>query len=288
MPSNFYDLKKLPKNTNEITVRIPWSEISSAKERAVSEIASKTELNGFRKGKVPGDLVKDKIDPQKLLSVTLEKIVPECYKKAIEQTSIKPITNPKVELVSSEENKDWVFKFTTCEIPEINLGDYKTGLKKAVSNVKLWTPESNTKPDPKTKQEQKEKKIGEILAWLNNNIKVEISDLLLDEEVNHKLSKLLEQTQKLGLTIDQYLNSTKQSIDQIKQEYRLESEKSLKTEFVLSKIAEVENITVSPEDLQKAIDNSGNGEERKQLESQKYFLAILLRQQKTLDFLINL
>lgn len=288
MQSNFYDLKKLPKNTYEITVTIPWTEINSAKEKAVAELASKTELDGFRKGKAPGGLVKDKIDPQQLLSTTLENIVPEYYKKAIEQTSLKPITNPKVELVSSEDNKDWVFKFTTCEMPEINLGDYKTDLKKTISEVKIWTPGKTDKPDQKAEQEQKDKKIGQTLVWLNNNIKIEISDLLLEEEVNHKLSKLLEQTQKLGLTIDQYLNSTGKTVDQIKQEFLQESEKSLKTEFILSKIAETEKITVSPEDIQKAIDNSADEEEKKQLENQKYLLAILLRQQKTLDFLLNL
>lgn len=65
-------------------------------------------------------------------------------------------------------------------------------------------------------------------------------------------------------------------------------ERSLCLQFLLSAISEAEKIEVEPLEIEKAISSAKNEEERKTLESQKYFLATVLRQQKTLDFLANL
>ena len=59
-----------------------------------------------------------------------------------------------------------------------------------------------------------------------NGSEVDVPDILVDEEVNHMLSRLIDQTGRLGLTVEQYLNSSGRTLDQIKQEY---SQTALKT-----------------------------------------------------------
>lgn len=288
MNTDQFSFSKLPKNTYEITFLIPWTEIDSLKKQVVKEAAKDTEIKGFRKGKAPENLVAESLDPKKVLELALEKIVPDYYRRAMERFSLKPIISPKIELLSSEENKDWSFKFTTCEIPDIQLDDYKEKLRGA-GEAKIWTPgvNQNTKENTNDK-EKREKKLEKVFAWFDQNIKVEISDLLIKDEVNHKLSSLLAETQKLGLSIDQYLASSHKSVEEIKSEYHQQSEKNLKMEFILGKIAEEEKITVSPEEIEKTLADIKDEKERKQLEEQKYLLAMLIRQQKTLDFLANL
>lgn len=288
MNTDQFSFSKLPKNTIEVTFLIPWAEIDALKKQVVKEAGKATEIKGFRKGKAPENLVAGSLNPKKVLELALEKIIPDYYRRAVEKFSLRPIISPKIELLSSEENKDWSFKFTTCEAPDIQLDDYKEKLKGA-GEAKIWTPGTgqNTKENTNDK-EKKEEKLQKVFAWLDQNIKVEISDLLIEDEVNRKLSGLLAETQKLGLSIDQYLASSHKSVEEIKNEYRQQSEKNLKMEFILGKIAEEEKITVSPEEIEKTITEVKDEKEKKQLEEQKYLLAMLIRQQKTLDFLANL
>lgn len=283
-----FSLNKLPKDTYEITLVVPWTEIDTLKKQVVKEAAKDAEIKGFRKGKAPEDLVAGSLDPKKVLELALEKVIPDYYREAIEKFSLKPIISPKIELLSSEENKDWRFKFTTCGAPDIQLNDYKEKLKGS-GGAKIWTPGTGQNPKENADdKEKREKRLEEVFAWFDENINAEISDLLIEDEVNHKLSNLLQETQKLGLSIDQYLASSHKTVEEIKNEYRRQSEKSLKMEFILGKITEEEKITVSPEEIEKTLADIKDEKERKQLEGQKYYLAMLLRQQKTLDFLANL
>jgi hypothetical protein len=57
---------------------------------------------------------------------------------------------------------------------------------------------------------------------------------------------------------------------------------------VLQKVAQIENITVEEKEIEEAITKAKDENERKSLEGNKYLLASILRQQKTLDFLKSL
>lgn len=287
-----FHLTWLPKKTFEILVTIPWEKISAAKKKAISQAAKSIEIKGFRKGNAPEKVVAESLGTQKVLELTLQEIVGESYQQALSSLGLRPIISPKIELVSTKENEAWQIKFTACEEPEVKLGEYKAALKKELAGAKIWTPDKEINPkkeeakeDPETK---KAEKLQKTLDWLIANIKVEISDLLLENEVARKLSDLLDQTQKLGLSVEQYLSSTGKTAEGIKEEYRKQVQNNLAIEFILRSIAEAEKIAVSPEEIDKAVSEAKTEEEKKALTAQKYLLAGLLRQQKTLDFLANL
>jgi trigger factor len=98
----------------------------------------------------------------------------------------------------------------------------------------------------------------------------------------------VEQTQKLGMTVDQYLGTSGKTVEQIRQEYRTQAEKNLAFEFILEEIAGKEKIEVKPEEIKKLIEGAKSEKEKKALEEQQYYLASLIRRQKTLDFLASL
>lgn len=273
-----FQLTWLPKKTFEIMATFSWEEVQSSQEKAIEESKKTLEIDGFRKGKAPSPLVIKALGPQKLLELTLQHLVPEAYQKAVSQLGLKPITTPKVQLISAKEKEAWQIKFTGCEEPEFQLGDYKEEIRRAKAVKEIWTPEKGTVPPDATS----------ALSWLLQNIKIEINDLLLEEEVIRKLVGLLEQTQKLGLTIEQYLSSIGKTVEQIKEDYRKASQDNLALEFILGRIAEEEKIEVKPEEIDQVIAQVKDAKEKSTLESQRYYLAGLLRRQKTLDFLASL
>lgn len=291
--TNNFKLTWLPKKTFEVLATIPWSEIDKAQKKAVTKAGENMEIKGFRKGKAPDNLVAEALSPNKLLELTLEEVIPGVYSQAISELGVKPIISPKIELVSAKEKEDWQVKFTSCEEPEVKLGNYKEELKKQKTADSIWTPEKGVKTGKKEETPQdpaakKDEKIDKAIKYLLENVKVEIGDPLIDSEVNRKLAELLDQVQRLGLTIDQYLASTGKTIESLKEDYKVQAERTLSFQFILNAITEAEKISVTPEEIDKAIASAKDDNEKKALESQKYLLASMLRQQKTLDFLAGL
>jgi len=286
--NNHFKLTWLPKKAFEITVTIPWEEISQAQNQIIQTAGKNLEIKGFRKGNAPEKLVREALGPQKLIELSLQKLLPDYFQKAIEEFKIRPIVTPRIELVSAKENEDWQVKFTACVEPEVNLNNYKEEIKKESLAKAIWTPEKSSSSAKTKKEEDKDQKLNRVLEWLIKNVKVEICDLLKDEEVNRKLANLLDQIQKMGLTLDQYLASTGRTVEQLREEYARQAEENLTLEFVLSKIADEEKIEVKPEEIEKVIAETKTEDEKKALQSQSYLLATLLRRQKTLDFLASL
>lgn len=130
------DIKRLKGGRVECTVTFTEAEITPAEEKALHELSRDIELPGFRKGNVPMDQAKEKIDPQKLFEATVHHILPQTFEKLIETHDIKPIIHPRVEAISREP---LTIKITFIEKPEVTL--------KGVNKIKIEkkTPEVDDK-----------------------------------------------------------------------------------------------------------------------------------------------
>lgn len=283
-----FELTWLPKKAFEILVNLPWKEIEQNRAEVIRQAGKTVEIKGFRKGMAPEKMVEQYLGPQKLLELTLQRIIPDYYQNAVQELSLNPIITPKIQLVSTEEGKDWQVKFISCVHPDVNLGNYKEELKRVKPKEEIWTPGKEEKKEEKKGKENRDEKINESITWLLANAKLEICELLVEEEVRRRLSGLLDQTQKLGITVEQYLSSVGKTIEQLREEYAKGAEDNLALEFILEKIADEEKIEVMPEELEKIMSSAKNEEEKKALEGQKYILATMIRRQKTLDFLGSL
>jgi len=280
-------VKKFPKSEIEISFIIPWEEIKDTFDEVIKKFGKEIQIKGFRKGKAPKKFVEEGLDKSKIYSQVVQEIIPKYYQKAIELNNLKPIISPKITLTSAEEGKDWEVRIQICEKPKVNLVNFKEELSKFNKGAHIWVPgENQTKTEDEEKR--KEEKIQAIIKWLLENIKIEISDLMLEEEVNRRLSNLIDQTQKLGLTVEQYLKSTGKTPESIKEEYRKQANDLWRLELILEEISDKENIVVNQKDIEDLIQKASSDEEKKNLQSQRYLLASILRRQKTLDFLINL
>ncbi len=264
--------------TIKLTIAIPKKEIEEARKVIVSEFAKNAKIDGFRKGNAPQSLVKDKIDNEKIREEILKKLLPQTYSQAVQANNIKPIINPKIHIEKMDEDKDWEFTALTCEMPDVDLGTYKENVKKITAKGKIIIPG----------QEQKKPENAEIVKAVLESVKTKIPGILIEQEADRLLSQLLNDIKKLGLNLDQYLASTNRTPEDLRQEYAKRAEEDMKLEFALQKIAEIEKITIAQKEIDEAIQKAKDDNERKSLESNRYLLAAILRQQKTLDFLLNL
>lgn len=276
--------------TIQITLNVPWVSVELERKKVALEMGKDIEVPGFRKGKAPIERLVKHIPSDQLTEHTLSHLLPKLVSEAITEHKIHPAIYPKLELLKAEEGKDWQVRATTAEIPEIELGEYKRHIKDALSVDAIWTPkkgEEQVKPKEKTKDEKEQL----ALQALIDNVKADIPGVIVDEEVNARLSQLLERIEKLGLSLESYLASIGKSIPQLREEYKLQAIQALKLDFILSAIGEQEKIEISDKEIDDFINAAkASPEVAKNLSSpeQRSGIRSMLRKRKVVDVISNL
>lgn len=285
-----HTLKKLPKGTVEIAVSVSWDAIQKQYSSSFDDLQQELTVEGFRKGKAPKAIAEKHIKREDVYQDVIRKLLPAIYDEIVKKESLKPIISPKVDLIKAKENEEWEFTITVAEKPVIDLGEYKMKVHDAVLEVKksdIWIPGKDKETDPKNEEAKKQQAINAALTGLMKEVKCEISELILEEELNHRLTRLVDDIQRMGLTVDSYLKTKGLTMEQLRERYAKEIEDTYRLEFILSEIAEKENIVVDDKELQKLFEGIKDEKERKSAEANSYFYASLLRKQKTLDYLAN-
>lgn len=267
-------LNKLPGEGFELTITLPWSEVKKIYDEVFSELAATIEIEGFRPGKAPQNLIAEKIDKSKVYGEVINRIVPESYRKALEEHGLKPIVAPQVKITQAEEEKDWQLIASSAQQPTVELGDYK----KELAAVKIWKPGDTTE----VKKEDEQKKISEIIEKLLQVCKVELAQILVDSETNRLLTQLIEDVRQAGLTYEQYLQSSQQTAETVRAKYQKQAETALKLEFILEAVAQDLKITVEPAEIEAAI------AQKPELKDQSYILASIIKRDKTIAKLLVL
>ncbi len=286
--------KVLPKHTIEYVITIPKESVANKYDETINLIAQETEIAGFRKGKAPLDIAKKKIKKDTVYEKILQKMLPEIYQELIKKESLKPIISPKIELIHAKEGEDWQIRITIAEKPTVNLDQYKEHVKKVLAEHKkedIWVPGKTKDPTEKTPQEKEEQKNKMTQSALNTLLKsttVDISHLLIESELEKRLTQLVDDVRKIGLSTDAYLKSKNETIESIKMKFTKEIEDMYALEFILGEIAEQEHITIENKDLEEFFSHIKDEKAREEAKKNAYFYATILRRQKTLDYLLSL
>lgn len=281
-------IHRTPDATIEITVTVPWKEVQKVYDHVIDHAVEHAEMPGFRKGKAPKQLVEEKLDKTKVYEDVIRELLPDVYNQVVTKEKLAPIISPKVELKEAKEETDWQLVIRTCERPTVTLGDYQKTVKegKTARHKKIWVPGQTE--ETKKPEEDKGPALEEILLWVSEAITVDVPGMLLAQEVDRLLSNLIDQTKTLGLSVEQYLGATGKNAESIRQEYQEQAKKTIALEFGLEAIADKEGILVEDDEIAKIISSAKSEEEKKSLEGQRYYIASVLRRQKTLDFLSKL
>jgi trigger factor len=116
----------LEKSQKEISVQIPDGEMQKYVEKATDEIARSMEVDGFRKGKEPKEIAKQKDGMERIYEEAASIAIEESYLDILkENPSIIPLGQPKAEVIKLAPGNDFEYKMTISVMPKVELGDYK-------------------------------------------------------------------------------------------------------------------------------------------------------------------
>ena len=109
----------------KMTITVPSDRVDSAVNARLQEAAKSVRMNGFRKGKVPMKVVKNRFGKGVRQEVAGE-LMSQTYYEALTQKILKPAGQPRIEATSMDEGKDLQFTAVFEVYPEIELPDFST------------------------------------------------------------------------------------------------------------------------------------------------------------------
>src|SRR5579875_446063 len=112
-------VEELPENRVRLTVQVPSHDVHHAVEHAADDLAQTVKVPGFRKGKVPRQVLIQRVGRERLLSEAVESHIGGWFWSAAAQTRLRP-----VELPASAE-QDWQFTATVAVQAKPELADWR-------------------------------------------------------------------------------------------------------------------------------------------------------------------
>ena len=148
-----YNIKKLPKSQVELSASLSTEEFGGLKESALLEYAKEAEIEGFRKGKAPVALVKERIGEERISGRAAEAAVKKYYREIAEKEKLDVIGHPDAAITKSDSLLE--FTVTVSLFPIATLPDYRAIAKKTMKERKSVSVEK--------------KEIDESVRWLQES-----------------------------------------------------------------------------------------------------------------------
>jgi len=274
------NLKQEKTSVFTITIKIDPKELKEVKKEAIKELSAQIEVKGFRKGKAPQDVVGKKIDKNRLHQLMVQKIASQGYTDVVKKNNLKPAIPPQVSLKSTNEDQGWEIELRACQAPEADISSVEEEIKKVSVKEKIWTPEKGQKTEGQEVDDQQKKDLiaQKIIQAIIEKTKINIPGMLMEHEMNKRLTELVDQVQSVGLTVEKYLTSKSLSLDQIKDQYQKQITANWKLDLALEELANKYKVVVEEKDLKKYQKTNIN----------PYLAAKVVRREKTLEKLMTL
>ncbi len=122
-------VKELPDSRVRVEVDVDAADFDRRVERAARGLGSELRIPGFRKGKVPPQVVIQRVGREAVMEEALREALPEWYERALLETGVIPVGDPKLDVAGfPSEGKPLSFSIEVAVRPEAKLGSY-TGLE---------------------------------------------------------------------------------------------------------------------------------------------------------------
>ncbi len=325
------NIKKLPKSEVEIEGEMEADVFEGYYSKAIKHIGENFEADGFRKGKVPENILLTKVPEIRVLEEMAEMALGENYPKILEENKIDAISRPEISITKLARKNPLGFKIKTSILPEIKMADYKKIAKEILSSppakgevggglevsdeelekVILDIRKSRAAkveeplPDPLLDKERvpeagEVKELEPILPELNDefvkgmgpfenvedfrkklreNMKLEkenalkektrikiiekiieksemeVPEVLIELETNKILYKMEADVAQMGLKFEDYLKHLKKSVEDLRADFKKDSEQRAKLALILSEISKLENIKPEEKDIEHEVEH---------------------------------
>lgn len=266
---NQEEIKKSQDKTFTLNLVAKKDFIQKEYQEILQSLKEKFKSPGFRPGKAPTDILENNIDKEDILQELIPKVISKIYSEKIEQYQLKPIIQPKVTIKTTpiDFDNDWEFEIVGAEIPDVKIDEkYKEEIKKFNEENKEKKPENTDK----------------IIEILLQNIDIIIPQAVIEHDLQYQLSKLVDQSNQAGITVEQYLAQKNTNIEDYKKDLSSKIEKEWKINLAIDEIGKTANIKIEPQEVQDILAKNP------QLQSNINLVYYLLHQQKVFEYLSQL
>ena len=129
----------------ELEFKIEGKEWGKLQDDAFNKLNKNAKIDGFRPGKAPRDMFEKKYGKQEIIFEASDMAIKKEYERIMQEGKILPVIEPKIDLVSCDEEKLEV-KFVFVTEPKVELGAY-TNLKVKKDKVKVTKEEVKNRID---------------------------------------------------------------------------------------------------------------------------------------------
>ena len=217
-------------------------------------------------GKRPGDMLKFN-----------DVLPPRWGERAGEEVAFQVLVKETKRKVLPEATDEWVQEASEFD----TLEDLRADIRKRMETVRLI--EANLAVRDK------------VLQAVGAKVSVDIPEPLIQEEMERRLHSILHRLEEQGATVEQYLQATGLSQDQLLADVRLQATKAVKADLALRAVVAAEEITATDEEVEAEIarvaERSGRkpAQLRKEIERGQGLQAVRseLSRGKALQFLVD-
>jgi trigger factor len=129
-------------HTVKLTIEVPEDEFGKDLDRTYRAIANQIKIPGFRKGKVPKQIIDTQIGQDAIFEEFVNSSVPAYFRKAVADEDLAPITDPDIDVQQLEPGKPFVFSATVEVRPRLSFeGSDYTGIKVTKPSVEVTEQE---------------------------------------------------------------------------------------------------------------------------------------------------
>ena len=143
-------VEKLEKNMAKLTIEVSAEELEKAIQGAYLKQRKHISVPGFRKGKVPRQMIEKMYGVEIFYEDAANALIPDAYAKAYDESELAIVSQPSIDVVQLEKGKPFIFTAEVALKPEVTLGEYK-GLKVDKVSTRVTAKEV----DAKLEEEQK-------------------------------------------------------------------------------------------------------------------------------------
>jgi trigger factor len=120
MKTEFIDISDTQKN---LVVEIPTDVVDAEIDRVTRDYSKAAKIPGFRQGKVPAKIVRQRFKEQ-ILHEVAHGLIPRAVDEALRERGVEPVDSPDIRDVIVEEGQPLTFTATFETVPPIDPGDY--------------------------------------------------------------------------------------------------------------------------------------------------------------------
>jgi len=118
-------VEKLEKNMAKLTIEVSASDLEKALQSAYMKQKNKISLPGFRKGKVPRQMIEKMYGAEIFYDDAANELIPKAYADAYDECELEIVSRPDINVVQIEKGKPFIFTAEVAVKPEVTLGEYK-------------------------------------------------------------------------------------------------------------------------------------------------------------------